>query len=91
MGVIVGAGYGGHLLYRYVKVEQDVARRAAEVIRPRMDDDDVAEIGYIYSMRDEIYLREAPEKNLVWFIKVPATGVRYSCQYEYGFPDFHQG
>jgi len=33
--------------------EQDVHRRAAVVIRPKMDDDDVAEIGYIYSMRDE--------------------------------------
>ena len=91
IGLIVGAGYGGHLLYRYIKVEQDVHRRAAVVIRPRMDDDDVAEIGYIYSMRDEIYLRDVPEKNLVWFIKVPATGVRYSCQYEYGFPDFRKG
>jgi len=36
-------------------------------------------------------LREAPEKNLVWFIKVPATGTRYSCQYEYGLPDFKKG
>jgi len=91
LGLIVGAGYGGHLLYRYVKVQRDVARRAAVVIHPKIDDDDVAEIGYIYSMRDEIYSREAPEKNLVWFIKVPVTGARYSCQYEYGFPDFKKG
>src|SRR5258708_24028258 len=91
VALIVGAGYGGELLYRYVKVEQDVARRAAVVIRPKLDDDDVSEIGYVYSMRDEIYLREAPEKNLVWFIKVPATGARYSCQYEYGSPDFRKG
>jgi hypothetical protein len=91
LGLIVGAGCGSHLLYRYVKVQRDVARRAAVVIHPKIDDDDVAEIGYIYSMRDEIYLREAPEKNLVWFIKVPATGARYSCQYEYGFPDFKKG
>lgn len=91
VGLIIGGGYGGHLLYRYVKVEQDVARRAAEVVRVKMDDDDVAEVGYIYEMRDEIYLRDVPEKNLVWFIKVPTTGVRYSCQYEYGFPDFRKG
>jgi hypothetical protein len=91
VGLIIGAAYGGHLLYRYVKVEQDVTRRAAVVVRIKTDDDDVAEIGYIYEMRDEIYLREMPEKNLIWFIKVPATGARYSCQYEYGFPDFRKG
>jgi hypothetical protein len=91
VGLTVGAGYGGHFLYRYVKVEQDVARRAAVVVHVKMDDDDVDEIGYIYEMRDEIYLRDMPEKNLVWFIKVPATGVRYSCQYEYGAPDFRKG
>jgi hypothetical protein len=91
LGLVIGTGYGGHLLYRYVKVEQDVARRAAEVVRVKMHDDDVAQVGYIYEMRDEIYLRDMPEKNLVWFIKVPASGVRYSCQYESGFPDFRKG
>jgi len=91
VGLLVVAGYGGHLLYRYIKVQQDANRRAAAVIRPVIDNDDVAEIGYVYSMRDEIYLREVPEKNLVWFIKVPATGARYSCQYEYGFPEFRKG
>lgn len=91
LGLIVSAGYGTHLLYRYVKVEQDAARRSAVVVQPKVLDSDVAEIGYIYSMRDEIFLREAPEKNLVWFIKVPETGTRYSCQYQYGVPDFKQG
>jgi hypothetical protein len=89
--LIVGGGYGGHMLDRYIKVEKDSAKRAAEVIRPRQGDDDVAEFGYIYSMRDEVFLRDDNKVNLVWFIKVPETGARYSCQYEYGFPKFRTG
>jgi len=45
LGLIVGAGYGGHMLYRYMKIREDSAKRAAEVVRPRLDDDDVAEFG----------------------------------------------
>ena len=89
--LIVGTGYSGHMLYRYVKIRQDSATRAAEIIQPREDDDGVAEIGYIYSMRDEVFLRDDNRVNLVWFVKVPATGARYSCGYEYGFPDFRTG
>jgi hypothetical protein len=91
LALIVGAGYGGHMLYRYTKIRKDSAMRAAQVVRPKQDDDDVAEIGYIYSMRDEVFLRDENRVNLVWFIKVPATGARYSCSYERGFPDFRKG
>jgi hypothetical protein len=91
LGFIVGAGYGGHMLYRYARIKEDSAKRSAEDIRPTQGDDDIAQIGYIYSIRDEIFLREENRVNLVWFIKVPATGARYSCSYEGGFPGFRQG
>jgi len=79
------------MLYRYIKIEQDSAKRAV-VITPRLTDDDVAEIGYIEEMRDELFLRgDYPHRNLVWFVHVPATGRLYSCPYEYGFPDFRTG
>jgi hypothetical protein len=42
-------------------------------------------------MRDEIFLREDNRVNLVWFIKVPDSGRRYSCSYEIGFPEFKIG
>jgi hypothetical protein len=90
LALIIGAGYGGHMLSRYMKIRVDSARRAAVVVRPRMDDDDVAEIGYVYQMRDDIFLRDENQVNLVWFIKVPGTGARYSCSYEDGFPDFRK-
>jgi hypothetical protein len=91
LALIVGAGYGGHMLYRYTKIRKDSANRAAEVVRPRQGENDVVEIGYIYSMRDEVFLRDDNRVNLVWFIKIPATGERYSCSYEQGFPDFRKG
>ena len=91
LGLMVAAGYGGHMLYRYIKIRQDSGKRAAEIVRPTQGVDDAGEIGYIYSMRDEVFLRDENRVNLVWFIKVPATGSRYSCSYERGFPDFHKG
>lgn len=91
LAVIVGAGYGGHILYRYTKIRADSAKRAAVVARPKEDEDSVSEIGYIYQMRDEVFLRDENRVNLVWFIKVPATGARYSCSYEEGFSDFRTG
>ncbi len=91
LALVVGAGYGGHMLYRYVKIREDSAERAAEIVRPTQGYDDVAEIGYIYSMRDEVFLREENRVNLMWFIKVPATGARYSCSYERCFPEFREG
>lgn len=91
LALIVAAGYSAHMLYRYTKIRADSGKRAAEVVRPRQGEDEVAEIGYIYSMRDELFLRDDNQVNLVWFIKVPATGARYSCSYERGFPDFRQG
>lgn len=80
------------MLYRYMKIRQDSAKRAAEIIQPRQDDDVVAEIGYVESMRNELFLRgDDPRRNLVWFVRVPATGADYSCVYEKGFPDFSEG
>lgn len=79
------------MLYRYMKIRADSTKRAAEVVQPRYDDDDVSEIGYISSMRDEVFLRDDNRVNLVWFVKVPATGAEYSCSYERGFPDFRKG
>lgn len=42
-------------------------------------------------MRNELFLQADNRVNLVWFIKVPATGGRYSCPYEEGFADFRKG
>lgn len=91
VALIIGAAYGGYMLDRYIKITQDSARRAAVVVRPRQRDGDIAEIGYIYSMRDDIFLDEENRVNLVWFVKVPATGARYSCAYQEGFSEFHKG
>jgi hypothetical protein len=76
---------------RYMKIRADSEKRAAAVVQPREDTDSVSEIGYVYSMRDEMFLRDDNRVNLVWFIKIPATGDRYSCSYERGFPSFKVG
>jgi hypothetical protein len=91
IAVVVGAVYGIHMLVRYMKIRADSERRAAIVVHPKEDEESVSEIGYIYSMRDEVFLNENNTVNLVWFIKVPASGNRYSCPYESGFPEFKVG
>jgi hypothetical protein len=89
--LLAAAGYGVYMLTRYVKIREDSARRAAETVHPKEDDESVSEVGYVYSMRDEVFLQKDNRVNLVWFIKVPATGNRYSCSYEGGFPEFRVG
>jgi hypothetical protein len=89
---LVGAvGYGIYMLNRYIQVEIDLNRRSAIRIQPQSDDNSISEIGYIESMRDELFLHEDNTINLVWFIKVPATGQRYSCSWESGFSRFEKG
>jgi hypothetical protein len=89
--LVIVAGYGLYMLIRYVKVETDLNRRSAIIVHPRKDEGSVLEIGYIYSMRDEIFLRDDNRINLVWFVRVPATGKRYSCSFDRGFSEFRTG
>ena len=91
VAIIVGAGYGIYMLNRYLKIEADFNRRSATVVQPKVDEESVSEIGYVYSMRRDVFIRPDNTLNLVWFIKVPATGRRYSCSYEDGFPEFQTG
>jgi hypothetical protein len=85
------ASYGLYMLYRYIQVERDLSKRSEAVVEARVDDNSVSEIGYIYAMRDELFLRDDNTINLVWFVKVPATGERYSCVWDGGFSRFKTG
>jgi hypothetical protein len=40
---------------------------------------------------DEVFLRDENKINLVWFVKIPATGKVYSCSYDEGFSQFRTG
>jgi hypothetical protein len=82
--------YGIHLWRNYAKIDQELRANTARVIHPKVDDDDVSEIGYVYQMRREWHIRDG-ELNLVWFVVVPATNVHYSCVYTSGYPDFKTG
>jgi hypothetical protein len=91
LAIIALAGYGIYMLNRYIKIEHDFNRRTAIIVHPKLDETSTSEIGYIYSMRRDVFVRPDNTLNLVWFIKVPATGRRYSCSYEDGFPKFQLG
>jgi hypothetical protein len=88
--LVIALGHGLHLLLNYEKIQRTLRENSAHVIHPKVDDDAKAEIGYIYQMRDENFIREG-KLNLVWFVVVPATNVHYSCSYDSGFPDFKIG
>jgi hypothetical protein len=82
--------YGGHLLANYQGTQKDLAQKSTRTIHPSVDDDDASDLGYIYNVRREIYIREG-KLVLVWFVVVPATNVHYSCSYDAGFSDFKTG
>jgi hypothetical protein len=86
----LACGYGIHLYKNYVKIQSELREKASWLVRPRLDDESVSEVGYVYDMRRETYIRES-RLNLVWFIVVPSENTRWSCSYEAGFPDFKVG
>ncbi|MGB7984611.1 MAG: hypothetical protein WCF54_05575 [Terracidiphilus sp.] len=90
--LIIGGGgyYCVHLIQNYRHIHQDIRDKAAKIVNPFFKDGDISEIGYIYEMRRENYIRDN-SWNLVWFIAIPETGVKYSCKYEEGYQDFKVG
>ena len=89
--IVVAAGYGAYMLYRYIQVASDLSKRSESIVRPEIGENDVSEIGYIYQMRNELFLKDDNTINLVWFVKIPATGEIYSCSWERGFSQFKTG
>jgi len=90
--VVIGlpCAYGIHLYRNYVQIQSELRDKSSRIVRPKVDDESVSEIGYIYDMRRETYIREG-RLNLVWFIVVPSENTRWSCSYEAGFPDLKVG
>lgn len=82
--------YLGHLYANYRKIQTELARKSATIVRPSVRNGDASDLGYIYSMRRETRIREG-RLNLVWFVVVPATNVHYSCPYEEGYSGFRTG
>jgi hypothetical protein len=88
--VLAAVGYAGYLGYHYRKIRLDLEKNAAINVVPSVAGDEVSEAGYIFSMRRETNLQRG-DWNLVWFIVVPSTNMRYSVPYWYGYQDFKTG
>ena len=88
--VCIAMAYGGYRLRNHLKIQWELERRSAIIVRPKVGDGDTSDFGYIYSMRRDTPVHD-DELNLVWFVVVPTTNVHYSCSYEAGFPDFKTG
>lgn len=85
-----GVGYFIHLYLIYSEIQAALKSRAAVAVHASVDSESVSEVGYIYEMRDETYIREG-RFNLVWFISVPSTNRKYSCPYDAGYQGFKVG
>lgn len=69
------------------KLEADAAQSERWVVPPKIDEDSVEEVGYVYEMRRVDHLWEH-RRNIHWFVKIPATNKLYSCSWESGFTGF---
>ena len=74
LAVLAGAVYGVYVLYRYIQVERDLSKRSTTVVQAGLDDDSISEIGYIYAMRNDLFLKDDNTINLVWFVRIPGHG-----------------
>jgi hypothetical protein len=88
--LFAGVGYLIHLYLNYSDIKATLKSRAAVTVHASVDSESVSEVGYIYEMRDETYIRRG-RFNLVWFVVVPSTNRKYSCLYEAGHQGFAVG
>ena len=88
--ICASAFYGIHLWRNYQGIENKSSKLRAVSVRPDIDSGSVSEIGYIFDVRRENHIRDG-YRNLVWFIAVPGSGGRFSCQYVSGVDDFQVG
>jgi hypothetical protein len=87
--LLIGA-YGIHLYLNYAKIQARLRALSGVRLHAKVDNESVSEIGYIFEMRRDMYIREGGF-NIVWFIDVPSTNRRYSCAYGAGFQGFREG
>jgi hypothetical protein len=69
------------------KLEADAAQSEGWVVPPKIDEDSVEEVGYVYQVRRVDHLWEH-RRNVHWFVKIPTTNKLYSCSWEGGFAGF---
>ena len=62
-------------------------RKESYEVVPLPEQGDISEIGYVYDVRDEIDFRNR-EREVRWWVKIPATNQLYSCSWEAGYAGF---
>jgi hypothetical protein len=69
------------------QMQMDTRTRENGYVVPRVAEDQVREIGYIYDLRVTRKWSER-KKEIMWWVKVPQTGKINSCSWEYSYSGF---
>jgi hypothetical protein len=74
-----------------VKNQIDTSTRSKEawVLPPDVGTEDVSEAGYIFGRRDKVEFSDR-RREIIWWVKVPATNQIYACDWESGFSGFNK-
>jgi hypothetical protein len=89
LGVIVAAILIVVAVVFFRQLGADSWRKESWIVPPTVDDESVSEVGYVHSLRSEINFREQ-KREIMWWVKVPATNKTYSCSWESGYSGFRQ-
>jgi hypothetical protein len=89
LGVIVAAILIVVAVAFFRRLEADTRKKESWIVPPTVDEESVSEIGYVHSLRNEINFREH-KRDIMWWVKVPATNKTYSCSWESGYSGFRQ-
>ncbi len=92
IGVIVLAIGVALAFSLFHQIEVEAEKTAQWVVPPVVDNESIAEVGYIYDVRREINFRKR-KREITWWVKVPSTDKIYTCSWKSGYPEFskHDG
>jgi len=87
LGAILGIILLGGTFIFYRKLDEDTKKKESWIVSPVVDEDSVVEIGYVQGLRREIHFWEH-SRDVMWWVKVPATNKVYSCGWQSGYSGF---
>jgi hypothetical protein len=81
VGLVLYWGWG------YYRIERYTSEKETYIVKPKVYEGCISEIGYIMEVRKINDLWEG-KRTIVWFVKIPKTNKIYSCYWDGGFADF---
>jgi hypothetical protein len=81
--------FAGYVAWGYYEMGCDFSAREQQVVRPGVDKESVSETGLVQEVSTSACIKTR-KKRLFWWVRIPAAGKTYLCEWQYGFSGFQK-